>query len=239
MILRVLSADLLKIRRKGVWFLVLLGSLGLIALQALNFGLRYDYLVGHQYKEDVWGGLASQIFDFVPIALVLGATLIASQIANVEHLNNSWKQLLALPISRAAVFTSKYLVGVIALTVACVLLFAGTIGLGLILGFSAGDIPYLKLLKLSFLPFLGALPMLALQLYLSLTFKNQALPIMIGITAAIATMFAGNYPEFLPLAWPMLAYYDAKPAMPVASGIILFILIYLFGTGHFVRKDVD
>ncbi|MEC0368356.1 ABC transporter permease [Paenibacillus chibensis] len=238
MILRALSADLLKIRRKGVWFLVLLGSLGLVVLQALNFGLRYDYLVGKLYKEDAWGGLAGEIFDLVPIVLVLGATLIASQIANVEHLNNSWKQLLALPISRAAVFTSKYLVGVIALTVACVLLFAGTIGLGLILGFSAGDIPYLKLLKLSFLPFLGALPMLALQLYLSLTFKNQALPIMIGITAAIATMFAANYPEILPLAWPFLAYY-AKPAMPVASGIILFILIYLFGTGHFVRKDVD
>lgn len=238
MILRSLSADLLKIRRKGVWFLVLLGSLGLVVLQALNFGLRYDYLVGKLYKEDAWGGLAGEIFDLVPIALVLGATLIASQIANVEHLNNSWKQLLALPITRTAVFTSKYLVGVIALTVACMLLFAGTIGLGLILGFSSGDIPYLKLLKLSFLPFLGALPMLALQLYLSLTFKNQALPIMIGITAAIATMFAANYPEILPLAWPFLAYY-AKPAMPVASGIILFILIYLFGTGHFVRKDVD
>ncbi|MWV45855.1 ABC transporter permease subunit [Paenibacillus sp. HJL G12] len=238
MVLRALSADLLKLRRRGVWFLVLLGSLGLVALQALNFGLRYDYLVRHLYKEDAWGGLIGEIVDFVPIALVLGVTLIASQIANVEHLNNSWKQLLALPISRAAVFTSKYLVGVIALTVACVLLFAGTIGLGLAFGFGAEHIPYLKILKLAFFPFLGALPMLALQLYLSLTFKNQALPIMIGITAAIATIFAGNYPDFLPLAWPFLAYY-AKPAVPVASGIVLFIIIYLLGTGHFARKDVD
>ncbi|MEC0240992.1 ABC transporter permease [Paenibacillus dokdonensis] len=238
MVGRALSADLLKIRKRGIWFLVILGSLGLIAMQALNFGLRYDYLVGNIYKGDEWGGLVGEIFSFVPIALVLGATLIASQIANVEHLNNSWKQLLALPISRTAVFTSKYLVGVIALTAACVLLFAGTIGLGLALGFSTEHIPYLKILKLSFLPFLGALPMLALQLYLSLTFKNQALPIMIGITAAIATMFSANYPDLLPLAWPFLAYY-AKPAMPVAAGIILFIVIYLFGTGHFVRKDVD
>ncbi|MCJ8011966.1 ABC transporter permease [Paenibacillus sp. KQZ6P-2] len=238
MLLRALSADFLKIRRRGIWFLVFLGSLGLVAMQALNFGLRYDYLVGKVYKGDEWAGLIRETFSFVPIALVLGATLIASQIANVEHLNNSWKQLLALPISRVTVFTSKYLVGVIALTAACLLLFAGTIGLGLALGFGAEHIPYLKILKLSFLPYLGALPMLALQLYLSLTFKNQALPIMIGITFAILTMFAPNYPEILPLAWPFLAYY-AKPAMPVASGIILFIFIYLLGTGHFVRKDVD
>lgn len=121
MIGKALSSDFLKIRRKGIWLLVFLGSVGLLAMQALNFGLRYDYLID-RYKADLWKGLIGEIFSFVPIALYLGATLISSQIANVEHQNNSWKQLLALPISRASVFTAKVLLGLIAMGVACLIL---------------------------------------------------------------------------------------------------------------------
>lgn len=239
MVGRALSADFLKMRRKGIWFLVILGSVGLLAMQALNFGLRYDYMI-EQYKDDLWKGLIGEIFTFVPIALFLGTTLIASQIANVEHLNNSWKQLLALPVSRIAVFTAKYLLGVIALIVSCLILSGGTIALGLALKFSTQDIPYLVILKLSLIPFLAALPLLALQLWLSLTLKNQALPITIGITAAIASLFAGNYPEWFPLTWPMLSFSGkVNPAMPVGAGIILAFIIYLLGMGHFRRKDVD
>lgn len=239
MIGKALSSDFLKIRRKGVWFLVLLGSVGLLAMQALNFGLRYDYMIEH-YKPDLWQGLIREIFSFVPIALYLGATLISSQIANVEHQNNSWKQLLALPISRASVFTAKVLLGFIAMGIACLILSAGTVVLGILLKFGTGNIPYLMILKLSFLPYLGALPMLALQLWLSLSLKNQALPVTLGITAAIASMFAANYPEFIPLSWPFLSFIsEAKPALPVGAGIILAFIIYMAGMGHFRGKDVN
>jgi hypothetical protein len=50
---RALSADWLKIRGKGLWFLIFLGPVGLIAMQGLNFGLRYDYL-REQYRADLW-----------------------------------------------------------------------------------------------------------------------------------------------------------------------------------------
>ncbi|WP_212978424.1 ABC transporter permease [Paenibacillus azoreducens] len=239
MIGKALSSDFLKIRKKGVWFLVFLGSVGLLAMQALNFGLRYDYMIDH-YKTDLWLGLIREIFSFVPIALYLGCTLIASLIANVEHQNNSWKQLLALPISRVSVFTAKVLLAFIAMGVACLILSAGTVILGILLGFGTDNIPYLTILKLSFLPYLGALPMLALQLWMSLTLKNQALPITLGITAAIASMFSASYPEFVPLSWPFLSFVsEVKPELPIGAGIILAFIVYMVGMGHFRRKDVN
>lgn len=57
---RVLAADFLKIRRTLVWFLVLLGPVGVVGLQAVNFGLRYDYLT-KQYANDLWYALLSNI----------------------------------------------------------------------------------------------------------------------------------------------------------------------------------
>ena len=57
---RALSADWLKIRGKGIWFLVFLAPIGLTAMQALNFGLRLDYLK-EQYADNLWGGLLGNV----------------------------------------------------------------------------------------------------------------------------------------------------------------------------------
>ncbi|GAF09871.1 ABC transporter permease [Paenibacillus pini] len=204
---RALSADFLKMRRKGIWFLAFLGPVGLLAMQALDFGLRYDYMM-ELNASDLWGALIQQLSFFVPLALFMGSTLIASLIANVEHQSGSWKQLLALPISRSAVFTSKYLLGVIVLLISCLLLSGGTIILGLALKFKA-EIPIQQLLSFTFLPLLAALPLLAFQLWLSLIIKNQALPVTIGITASIASLFSGNFPAFVPLTWPTYSIMDS------------------------------
>lgn len=65
MMWRALSADWLKIRGKGIWFLVFLGPIGLVAMQGLNFGLRYDYL-RQQYSADLWGGLLDNVSGLCP-----------------------------------------------------------------------------------------------------------------------------------------------------------------------------
>lgn len=40
MIIKLLSADFLKIRRKGLWFLTFLGPFGVVALQMVNYGFE-------------------------------------------------------------------------------------------------------------------------------------------------------------------------------------------------------
>jgi hypothetical protein len=237
MLVRALWADLLKIRGKGIWFLIFLGPLGLIAMQSLNYGFRYDYMM-RRYATDPWGGLAENVMMFVPIAIYLGMTLVCSLIAGVEHQTSAWKQLLALPISRKAVYGAKLLLAAALLAVSCLLLSAATAVLGLLLGFGTAP-PFGMLLRMSFAPYAGALPVLALALWLSVTMRNQSLPVTIGVAAALISPFAPQLGEWFPLSWPLFSFAGALQAAMIAAGIGLGAAIGLLGLAHFHRKDVD
>ncbi|GIP24552.1 MULTISPECIES: ABC transporter permease [Paenibacillus] len=237
MIGRALSADFLKIRGKGIWFLIFIAPIGLVAMQALNFGLRYEFMVARA-NGNLWMSIIKNIFLFVPMALFMGSTLVSSMLAGVEHQLSSWKQLLALPISRTTVFISKFLVCVFLLAISCLVLSLGALLLGLCLGIST-PVPWAELLRLGFFPFLGSLPVLALQLYLSLTFKNQALPVTLGLAMAICSLFTGQLADLMPLNWPSLAFAAPNYIVYLSAGVVLGLLILAVALVHFNRKDVN
>lgn len=238
MMLRALSADFLKIRRKGIWLLVVIAPLGLIAMQALNYGLRYDFMM-RTYAGNLWHGLIiDNIFPFVPMSLFLGATLISSLISGIEHQLSSWKQLLALPISKTAVFGAKYALSVLLLAVACLLLPLAAVALGFALGFPGG-LPYKELATVGFWPFIASLPLLAIQLWLSLTFRNQSFPVFLGIAVALGSLFTSNLGQYFPLNWPKLSFSDPHPALYLGAGIIVGLFIMLLALLHLSRKDVE
>lgn len=237
MIGRALSADWLKIRGRGLWFLVFLGPLGLVAMQALNYGLRYDYMK-QQYASDLWGALLEDTSFFVPVALYLGGTLVCSLIANIEHQMGSWKQLLALPISRTSVFIAKLILCVLLLTLSCLLLSGGIIVLGLGLGFSVDSLPFTDIARIGILSYGAALPVVALQLWLSLAFSNQALPVSIGVIISILSLFSIYLSEWVPLVWPYLAWSSSQHVLYTGAGLLLGMLLLVPGAWHFARKDV-
>ncbi|WP_337034955.1 ABC transporter permease [Paenibacillus illinoisensis] len=234
---RALSSDWLKIRGKGIWFLVFLAPIGLTLMQALNFGLRLDYLKGI-YGDNLWNGLLENVVVFVPLALMLGATILSSMIANVEHEQGSWKQLLAMPIPRPAVYLAKFLLACVLLVISCLLLTAGIVILGLVFGFDAGELPWGQAIKLGLLPLAGALPVLSIELWLTMVTKNQALPVTLGIVLAITGMFALSISPSFPLAWAQMAWNGPNPFMYAGMGLAVGILIMLLGMMHFSRKDV-
>jgi hypothetical protein len=237
MMARVLAADFLKIRRKAIWFLIFLGPVGVIALQAVNYGLRYDYLT-KLHASDLWGGMLSDIQHLVPLTILLGITIVASMVANIEHQVSSWKQLLVLPISRISVFSAKFTLCVLLLLVSCILLGIGTIVLGISLGYET-DFPLLKIIKLSFYPFIAAFPILALQLWLSVVTKNQAFPLTVGIVGAIFSPFALKFPDWFLWKLPMLMNAANKPEYSVFAGLAAGAVIFAMGSIHFTSKDVN
>jgi hypothetical protein len=237
MIGRALSSEFLKIKGKGLWFLICIGPIGMLAMQALNFGLRYDYLTD-RYADRLWEVLLENLMMFVPIALYMGVTLVSSLIANIEHHTNAWKLLLALPVSRSAVFLSKFLLSLILMLCSCILLAIGTIVLGISLRFGT-DFPVGSIMRMSFLPFLAAIPALALFHWLCMTMKNQAIPITLGIVTAIISVFSFSLWEWFPLNWPLYGYQGEQPWQFSAAGIGSGLLILLMTLVHFSRKDVD
>lgn len=238
MIVKAFRADWLKMRRKGLWTLAVIAPAGLIAMQALNYGLRYDYLMS-VYKDHLWESLLENIFMFVPISLFLGATLISSLLANIEHHMSSWKQLLALPIPRSSVFGAKFLIAFLLLNFSCLLLSIGILALGAALKFPLNSIPYDDILRIGFVPFLASLPMLALSLWLCMTYKNQALSVTFGVVIAITSMFTLSLSEYLPINWPLFSYYGPQQELFAGAGLLCGMMILLLGALHFSRKDVD
>ena len=108
MIGKLLRADFLKIKRKGLWFLSFLGPFGVIALQMVNYGVRKDYLLNQ--SDDDWGYFIEYVHSFTPLALVLGIAILTSFMASIENETNAWKQLISLPVSKMSVYLSKFMV---------------------------------------------------------------------------------------------------------------------------------
>jgi len=122
---KLLTADFFKIKRKGLWFLTLLGPVGVVALQMVNYGVRKDYLL--QQSEDDWGYFLQNIHSFTPLAIVLGIAILTSFMASIENETNAWKQLIALPVSKLSVYLSKFTVLAILLFLSSTLLMLFTL----------------------------------------------------------------------------------------------------------------
>lgn len=236
MIVNLLKADFLKIKRKGFWLLASLGAFGVVALQMVNYGIRKDWLL--QQSENDWLYYLYNVSSFTAIALVLGITILASLIASIEDETNSWKQLISLPVSKMKIYLSKFTVLAILLFFSSLLLMIFTLGYGIFLDLG-DDIPFRILLEKSFYPFLASLPILAFQLWLSLISTNQGIPLTIGVIGTILTFSSAlRMPDWVIWKWPLLINQWNEPLINVWLGIILGFLLYFIGMIDFTRRDV-
>lgn len=235
MILKLLKADLLKLKRKGIWFLVFLGPFGVISLQGVNYGFRYDWLV--RPESDVWHDLLLNINMLLPISLMLGVAIIASMTASLEHQQSSWKQLLALPIRKSSAFASKFLLNILLLLVASILVAIGTVILGVCLKFGF-EMPIGAILENSFYPLMAVLPLLAIQTWLSIIMRNQAVPLTIGILGSIVSMYGYNAPDWFLWKWPLLMSKVHEPIWFVGMGLLIGLLLFIITAIDFTRRDV-
>lgn len=80
--------------------------------------------------------------------------------------------------------------------------------------------------------------MLVLLLWLTVTFHNQALPVTLGITLGIGSLFASQLSEWFPLAWPQFAWVAPQAWMFASVGCGTGMLLSLLTAAHFSRKDV-
>ncbi|MCR8846285.1 ABC transporter permease [Paenibacillus sp. SC116] len=237
MLKRAFASDWLKLRHTWIVALVFFGPMGVIGLQAFNWGLRYDYLTD-RYAGYLWETLIKDVHFLSIPALLLGITLVASMLAGMEHQHGSWKQTLALPIRRRTVYISKWLVCQTLMLLACILLMSGTVLLGYLLGFG-GNIPWDSLLARSYYPWLTAGPILALQLWLSVSTANQTIPLSIGIVLSIMSLSAANMPDWMPLKWPLLMKDSISAELSIVLGVGTGLLVLICSIIHFTRKDVS
>jgi len=232
---KLLRVELMKIRRKGFWFLTFLGPIGVVALQVVNYSVRWDYL--RTLSDDHWLFYLENVSGFTPLALVLGIAILTSFMASIENETNAWKQLLALPVRKTSVYLAKFTVLSGLLFLASVLLCLATLVYGLTLDFGGG-VPIIELLEYSFYPFFAALPILALQLWVAMVSENQGWPITVGVLNVILTYSAFSLPDWAFWKWPTLLNSWEEPMYSGLMGMGVGLVIYMVGMMDFVRRDV-
>ncbi|WP_232713315.1 ABC transporter permease [Bacillus xiapuensis] len=252
MMKRVLLADGLKLKRTSLPIVLLLVPLLVLAYELINLTYRSEYVVkqAELFKANsLWEYLLFDNSLLFGLGFPLVATISASMIVNIEHQSNSWKAVLSQPVSRAVIYLSKFLWILLGLTFSVSFFFIGTLLLGKVLGFE-GDIPLWLILGDSYSILFTTLPIVSFQLWLSITFKNQAFSIIIGAVSSMMGLFlaAGSTTRWMPLAYPVqsstisLQYeglsYNGDLSAYIIINTLVGIILLVIGLIHFTRRDI-
>lgn len=191
-----LQSEWLKQRRSLSAWLVIAGGffVPLLMLAARLYdheGLPSMYASG-MFWTLTWG----HAWEFSAMFLLpMGTVFASSLITQIEHRNNAWKQVHALPLSLPTIYAAKLTI-VIAMLLQYLLLF--NIGVALVVlvpvalvpgvSMPAAAFPLTTFLRHDLLFFLGCLPIVALQYLLGLRFRNFMVPIGAGFALWVLSM---------------------------------------------------
>lgn len=243
MIFRVVAADWLKLRHSWVMWLSLLGPMGMIVAQSVNYGVRYDYLIDAGWNGIGDKGLLYWVDALIPLTVMLGATLLASIAANGEHDAHAWKQLLVQPVPKVLFLWSKlfWLILFLCFSAVVMVLLVGAFGYLIDI---PGEIPWKDLISVILFPAFSSIPFLIFQLWLSLFFQNPAWPIVIGSVGSImGQVWASNEHEWVRqvLFWAYPSLFDpgVQPEHWVFQVMVSSVILLALLTIHWMRKEMN
>lgn len=243
---RLLGAELAKLRRSGiVW--VAVGAPLFLALQGIANFLRYRDTMFAGSARTEWEILYEQCIIMYPALLLpLVITIMVALLARLEHSQNGWKQLLALPVTRGQVYRAKLVIACLLVLLNLGVLSIGTLAGGIMIG-AEGTVPYGLILGRGLLAFVATLPVIAIQFVLSFRFSHVGVPLAIGTALAAPTIFAVNSEQFWlydPWTYPVMVYFGptkeefARGDWMYAGACGLFLLITWIGLQEFKKRDM-
>lgn len=211
-----LQSEFYKSRKTLAFWAAIILPLSICSAIAIGYYITDEVLKSKPTSMGLW-------LQYVGIALnVMGMLIMpfyvifmAFSINNIEHRNDTWKTLFTQPLNKLAIYSAKYVYGVIVIFL-CLFLFAGfTYVFGHLLElvrpaykFSGYD-PLLLLVKVYFKLFLSTLGILSIQFLLSLIWSDFLKPMGIGFVATIlGFIMAGigwKYAYINPYSHPALA----------------------------------
>jgi len=242
----ILSAEWFKLRKSKMVPIIFAGP-----IIGLFIGLTSN-LESNTQDLDVnpwYISLFSMNLTYALLFLPLIAGVLASLICRYEHQSGGWKQLLALPVTRGKVFIAKYVLIMILMMAMQLLYLCSIFAVGMIKGYT-DPLPMEIVWKSIIGGWVATLPLVALQLWMSIMFKSFAAPFAVNVIFTLPSILAINSKTigpYYPWAQPFSMMYvggntDDVFFVPwdqlltvVGGGFLLF---FLGGYLYFQRKAV-
>jgi len=247
--IRVLSAETLKLKRTLALWLALIAPLAIVGpnvgiyLQrgTINaYGGDSAWLWYGQMNIVVWGLLMTPLFVTLETALV----------GNMEHMSDHWKHLNALPVARGLIYAAKQFSATVLIALSSLSLVVCIVGSGVFLrlirpGIGLGtDIPWVQLFAYAGMTFVSAWLIISIQTWVSLRWKSFVVACGVGIAMTVAGAFfvQADWGGFWPWALPGFIaneFSDGFVHLPeMIFGTVGGVVVALLGGWDVTRRDV-
>ncbi|NMM62996.1 ABC transporter permease subunit [Clostridium sp. P21] len=240
----VFRVELLKLRHSKILNIVIFLPLFFVILGFTNF-LRYRQLFTEK-GQNVWSQVYTQSSMFYGLFIIaLFITIIIAILVRIENADDNFKRILTLPIKRSDLYIAKLFVacGIVALNL--ILLMLLIISAGVIIAPSNQSMP-IELIYTPILCIIASLPVIGVQYYLSMKFKNIAVPLGVGLAFSIPSILINNtkYWMLFPWTYPGRVLLNAGsmsfycPMYMYIISIVVFIVFTIVGLYEFNNRDV-
>lgn len=199
-----------------------------------------------QPGDNEWIEAWTQVALFMgPFVLPIMVGIYAALVCRSEHIGGGWKQLLALPIKHSDIFLGKFLTVVKMVVITMIILLILFIGFGYIKGVE-GSLPLLTILGFIIRGTLACLPLILLQLTISIKAKTFGIPLAVSIVFTLPAIIVASTSigQIYPWTQPMLAM-SPEDESPIQSYLLFYTLVIgtflvflIYGLLSFIKKEI-
>jgi len=260
-LVRASQVEVLKLRRTLALSASVLVPLLVVAMTAANILARdVSGPLGNPQTEP-WNSLTINFVFFLwcLVALPLLVALETALLAGVEHRENAWKHLFALPVPRWSLYAAKLVAGAVLLCISSAVL---ALGVGLegmtlnalrpALGLSS-PVPWGPIFAAAAAFSLAALCQLAIQTWVAIRWRSFPLALGLGITGTVAGLVLGISPRSatwasvfpwslpfiaVPRPEPLALALSSTPSIALTVGIAGGVVAAVLGGWDICRRDV-
>jgi ABC-type multidrug transport system ATPase subunit len=237
--LRASWAEALKLKGTLALWAAVLAPLVMVLLQTM-------YIVRTRHLDQpLWPRIEQSTLGWGILLLPLTAALLAALLAGVEHREDNWKLLFALPVSRYAVYWAKITAAEMLLALSHAVLWAGLLTAGMLLHLALPSVPYSAPPWMALAGRLGGMwaasgLLISIQMWVSFRAKSFTVPIGLAIAAVAVSVMGAR--EWSMVAWPWMfpgnvTAVERRTAALIA-GALGGLIVAMAGARDVARRDV-
>ncbi|KNF09048.1 hypothetical protein CLPU_4c00940 [Gottschalkia purinilytica] len=233
--MKVLSLEFFKLRRKWIFVMITLFLGAEILWTFISVGMSIARHPDSTGWEALLVTLASMNGLFFPII----SAIVVSRICDMEHKGSTWKLLIPASVKLKDIYAAKYVCACILMLYAVVLQVIAITIFGITNSFSS-PVPLSWLLQFIVGTMFTNMTILALQQWVSLSVKNQAFALCLGMLGGFIGMTADLFPTVISriFIWsyytklcPVTYHYINNSAKYITQHLRLGTLTVVFLTG--------
>lgn len=249
--IRVLKLEFYKIRRKKIGLMLLL----LLAAEMMWAFMSTSVSISRNPDQAVWASILFTTSSLNGLFMPMMTAIVVSRLCDMEHKGSTWKLLGALDVSRGRLYAAKYGCAAVLLLLVAALQAMLMTAFGLTQGFT-DKFPVEWMVRYIAGTTLVSLAAASVQQWISMTVRNQAFALCLGMLGSFVGLTGALFPEavrqwliwahYLELGPVTLRYADAVGSFAAQSwspGVAAFaagtaLVCFIFGSLHAGRKEL-